>query len=146
MCSYTKASAGFDVYSSGENRYLVGNQCPGYDWSGQQSPYKAGVYSFNYSVPLSPVNCTSPLYIGSDSNPVMNHVGYSISGVQLFGPLNADAINAVDYEGWSFDDCGGHVTSIDGEEMAIDSVFPFAKPHKTLLWSADYPTGGYHCE
>ena len=40
MCGISVSSAWFEVYSAGENRYLVGNQCPGYDWTGQKSPYK----------------------------------------------------------------------------------------------------------
>ena len=74
----------------------------------------------------------------------MNHIGYTISGVQLFGPLNGDNLDAVIFEGWSFDQCGGHVTSINGEEMPIDSAFPFTLPGYS--WILDFPTGGYHCK
>ena len=81
--------------------------------------------------------------MGSDSTPVYNHIGYTISGVQLFGPLNANAADAVAFEAWSFDDCGGHVTDIDGQNEFIDFFFPFTGVNDGL--SADYPTGGYHC-
>lgn len=114
------------------------------DWRGQLSPNKAGVYNFNYSVPRSPINCTTPLYVDNQTTPIYNHIGYTISGVQLYGPLDADDVDALIYEGWSLDNCGGHVTYINGGRIAIDYAFPFV--NYPYVWSADYPTGGYHCK
>ena len=53
-CGVTTSSARFEVYTDGDTRYLVGNSCPGYDWTGQAAPYKVGEETFKWSLPSSP--------------------------------------------------------------------------------------------
>lgn len=130
-CGTSLASAKFTIVSNTTTRVLSGNSCPGYDWTGQSTPAVAGDISFEYEIPLNPVNCTSPQWVGI-GGPVFSHIGYALNGVQIFSPVDDSGDNAITYEHTSFDDCGGHVHA---QELEIDKLFPHTKP-----------PGGYHCE
>lgn len=109
-------------------RRLVGNSCPGYDWTYQKSPAAAAVYDFDYEFPVV-VNCTVPQYVGYSHQTSL--VGFALNGVAIYGPTNAEDVDAIEtvrffdfpmpscffnmcadkQEYFSFDMCGGHVVA-----------------------------------
>lgn len=127
-CSTDYDSAYFETYldDSGDYRILEGNYCPGYDWSYQSTPAYAGTKDFEYSIPATPVNCTSPTYVDSYGG----HIGFALNGVPIFAPYDESGRDAIDYESGSFDHCGGHVK--DKSSLINTLVF----------WQ--HPPGRYH--
>jgi len=114
-----------DTFSENQStRVLDGNSCPGYDWTAQSTPAKAGDDEFVYGIPLYPVNCTTTYEVGT-SNPTYGHIGYALNGVPLFSPSDGEGRDAIEYEHETFDGCGGHVKA---RSLLINHIFVGSDP------------------
>ena len=112
-CGITLASARFSISTSGQNRIVSGNGCPGYDWRGKgtsQSPREtAGEYPFIWKLPLIPIIVAKPFYIGT-SNSIDGPIGVTLNGIPIWGPSVANGQDAVALESNQYDACGGMST------------------------------------
>ena len=88
-CGIDLKSAHFSISSSGSDRILQGNGCPGYDWQGQKSTQDqretAGEYPFTFKLPLRPILVAQPFYVDS-SHSVDGPIGVALNGVPIWGP------------------------------------------------------------
>ena len=104
------SSSKFRIRSSGTKRILEGIVCPGYDWTGQNTPNSAGAHKVYESIPLTPElsSTVTPVGISTFKGAVGGPIGYTLNGVPIFTNGDAHHDDAVKGEGSTFDACAGH--------------------------------------
>ena len=113
QCGIDRKSARFTISTSGQNRIMSGNGCPGYDWtvkgSSQGQRETAGEYPFTWKLPLIPMIVAKPFYIGT-SNSIDGPIGVTLNGVPIWSPSTSNGQDAVSLESSQYDACGGMST------------------------------------
>ena len=101
-CGTDYDSSRFEIYSeSSALRWISGNMCPGYDWTGQGSRNTAGEHHYEVTAPTSPRIAKSPFYVTEGL------IGFALNSVPIYASGESNTSDAVEVQSHKFDSCGG---------------------------------------
>ncbi|CAI5519079.1 unnamed protein product [Closterium sp. Naga37s-1] len=94
----------------GHGRVMESNGCPGYAWRGQATQYSPVQQALSFAVPLAPTLASSTIPVALSGTCKMGPIGFVLNGVPFYSACDALGRDALQYEGATFDACGGHPT------------------------------------
>ncbi|CAI7869809.1 unnamed protein product [Closterium sp. NIES-53] len=93
-----------------DGRVMSSNGCPGYAWRVQATLYSPVQQALSFAVPLAPTLASSAIPVALNGVCKMGPIGFALNGVPFYSACDALGRDALQYEGSTFDACGGHPT------------------------------------
>ncbi|CAI5483386.1 unnamed protein product [Closterium sp. Yama58-4] len=109
-CGNSSSSRSAKLTSSNGKRVMASNGCPEYAWRVQATLYAPLQQQLSFSVPLAPTLASSPTPVALNGTCKMGPIGFALNGVPFYSACDALGRDALQYEGATFDACGGHPT------------------------------------
>ncbi len=171
-CPTTMADYHYPVITTDDdNRYVTSTRCPPYANPGWSNPGSACAINTTYTFPLHPKFALNPVpvgeelsrfegiyYLKEDPAPILGAIGVLVNGVVVYGrgsPCGAGSrcpnagtgapsiyVDAVDSEGNTIDQCGGHPQQMG--EYHIHSAVTFMNSTGRQMCSLPADSPGNH--